>query len=191
MTLGRHDGFGEPEYSAPARRWPAMIDKDSRVAADCKIGAETRIWQFASVIRGAVIGQGCTIAAGAIIDAARIGNRCLIGGGAFIPPGISISDDVFIGPHVVFCNDSWPDTSKEGFDLAALLSGEFETVRVEHHASIGASAVILPGVVISEYARVAAAAVVTRDVPPRCIYKRNGEIVSIDPNLATKRMRRA
>lgn len=136
-----------------------MISKKAHVS-DAVIGERTSVWQFASVIRGAVLGEGCTVAANAIVDGARIGDRCLIGHGAGVHPGAYVGDGVFIGPGAVLCNDAWPRAHKRGFDPTQ------RSVTVESGASIGACAVVLPGVRIGAGAMVAAGVTVTRDVPP-------------------------
>jgi acetyltransferase-like isoleucine patch superfamily enzyme len=147
------------------------------------------VWQFASVIRGGVVGADCNIGSGATIDSARLGDRVSIGHGAFICPGIFIEDDVFIGPGVIFCNDAWPSTDKTGFDLDALISGSIVTTRVRAGASIGAGAIVLPGVDIGEYAMIAAGSTVAKSVEANHLHKRNGEICPIDPTRPIQRMR--
>ena len=42
-------------------------------------------------------------------------------------------------------------------------------ITIENHASIGANATLLPGIIIGEYAMVGAGAVVTKDVPPKAV----------------------
>lgn len=128
---------------------------------DGRIGVDTIVWQFASVIRGAVIGDECSIGSCSIVDGARLGNRVRVGHGASIPPGVWIGDDVFVGPGVVICNDKHP--GRGHFDMQALLNGAV-VVRIENGANIGAGSVILPGVTIGEGAMVAAGSVVTKDV---------------------------
>lgn len=171
-----------------------MIDPYAKIhhlahVEDSTIGANTRVWQFASVIRKATVGEECQVAAGAIIDGAHIGHGCIISNGAHVNPGIWIGDGVFIGPRVTLCNDTWPRTSKQGFDLDKMISGEFITTRIEDGASLGASAVILPGVIIGRRAMIAAGAVVDRSVPPDCIFKRSGTIAKIDQERFHRRMR--
>ena len=75
----------------------------------------------------------------------------------FIPSGVIIEDDVFIGPGVVFTNDKFPKSQ-----------GEWKLLKTEvkKGASIGAGAVILPGITIGEGAMVGAGSVVIKDVPP-------------------------
>jgi len=155
------------------------------------IGARTRVWQFASVIRSAVVGMDCTLATCSIVDGARLGNGCIVSHGAFIDPGINIGDDVFIGPHVSLCNDAWPRTVKTHFNIDLLISGEFVTTKILDGASVGANAVVLPGITIGKRALVAAGAVVDRSVPPDCIFKRNGSIIKIDFERLGRRMREA
>jgi UDP-2-acetamido-3-amino-2,3-dideoxy-glucuronate N-acetyltransferase len=89
----------------------------------------------------------------------------------------------------VFCNDVWPTTSKDGFDIAALISGEITTVRVEQGASVGAGAIILPGVIIGYQAAVAAGAIVRFNVPALHIYLRDDRIMPINGPVMSKRMR--
>lgn len=173
-----------------------MIDESAIVhpraeVKDSIIGARSRVWQFASVIRDAHVGEDCSIASCAIVDGADLGDRSIVSHGAFIDPGIVIGCDVFIGPGVKLCNDAWPRTDKTGFDIAALITHEFVTTRIEDGASLGAGVIVLPGIVIGKDAMIAAGAVVDKNVPALHLYKRNGAMVPIDPARTMQRMRRA
>lgn len=163
-----------------------MIHPQAQIGETVTIGTRTRVWQFASVIRGARIGEDCNIASCAIIDRAVVGDRCIVGHGSSLHPGTYIGNDVFIGPAVTFCNDRWPRVPKDGFDIEWLLAGGV-SIMVKDEASIGAGSVILPGVVIGSGAMIAAGAVVDRSVPACCLFKRNGKIVPIDPGKRPKR----
>jgi UDP-2-acetamido-3-amino-2,3-dideoxy-glucuronate N-acetyltransferase len=158
------------------------------VADGCSLGDGTFVWQFASVIRGAVIGQQCSIGACAIVDGAQVGDNCKIGHGASLHPGTRLGDDIFVGPGAVFCNDLWPRTHRNGFDMDALKTRA--TVIVEDGASIGARAVVLPGIRIGRKAMVAAGVVCDRDVPEGMILRRSGcvELMPQDDGT-TRRMR--
>lgn len=154
------------------------------------IGARTRVWQFASVIRHAHVGDDCSIASCAIVDGADVGDGSIVSHGAFIDPGIVVESGVFIGPQVSLCNDFWPRAHRRGwFDIEDLISGKVVVTRVENSASIGANAVIMPGLVIGVRAMVAAGAVVTKDVPMDHLYRRDGVILPIDPARDVRRMR--
>ena len=149
------------------------------------IGAYTKVWQFATVIRKSVVGEHCNIASCAIVDGALVGDNCIIGHSAFIAPGIVIGNDVFIGPHVSMCNDYWPRVAKDGwFDIQKLIDREIIVTAIEDGASIGVNAVIIPGVTIGARAMVAAGAVVRCNVPPDFLYQRDGSLVPItgEPN---------
>ncbi len=151
---------------------------------DCtvEIGTCTKIWQFATVIRSAKIGEYCTVGACSVVDGAEVGDRCLIGHGAQIHPGTKIGNNVFVGPGAIFCNDMWPSTKKDGFEI-----GDNWTIVVEDGAVIGAGAVILPGVRIGKGSMVAAGAVCDEPLPPGVIFQRNGYIASMP--TGRKRMR--
>jgi acetyltransferase-like isoleucine patch superfamily enzyme len=139
---------------------------------DADIGARTKVWQFASVIRGAKLGEDCVVGSCAIVDAATIGDRCHIGHGAQVHPGSVLGDDVFVGPGAVICNDAWPRVHKRGFEAPGVAV-------ICDHASIGANAVVLPGLTVGVGAMVAAGAVVTRSVPARHRYLASGQVEPI------------
>jgi UDP-2-acetamido-3-amino-2,3-dideoxy-glucuronate N-acetyltransferase len=149
------------------------------------IGKGTKVWQFASVIRRSQIGEDCCIASCAIVDGCRLGDRVRVSHGAFLDPGMRIGDDVFIGPGVKFCNDIWPRSHKDGwFDMEELCSGRIIVTEVNNGASIGAGAIIMPGLTIGARAMIAAGAVVSFDVPPDHLYRANNSIEEIrkEPN---------
>lgn len=156
-----------------------MIDERAQVDDSVKLGAGTRVWQFATVIRGAVLGDHCVVGACANIDAARLGNGCRVGHGASLHPGLHAGDEVFFGPGAIVCNDPWPRVRSTDFDLKKLLDG-FVCVRIGNQASIGAGAIVLPGRTVGDGAMVAAGAVVSKDVPAGFLLKRSGKLVKID-----------
>lgn len=144
------------------------------IVDDASIGEGTRIWQFASVIRGAKIGKDCSIGGCAIVDAATIGDGCMVGHGAQLHPGTKVGKSVFVGPGVIICNDRWPRVEKDGFDSALILEGKFTTVEIGDHVNIGAGAIILPGVKIGSSSMVAAGSIVTHSMPQCSLWKRKG-----------------
>jgi acetyltransferase-like isoleucine patch superfamily enzyme len=122
------------------------------------IGRATKIWQFVVVLPGARIGDNCTVCSHCFIESdVVLGDRVTVKNGVFLWDGLQVGNDVFIGPNVTFTNDRYPRSGNHAFK-------RFETV-IADNASIGAGAVILPGVHIGRGAMVGAGAVVTRDVP--------------------------
>ena len=77
--------------------------------------------------------------------------------------GITIEDDVQIGPRVNLTSENHPLDPQ---DRKTLLLG---SILIQRNAWIGAGASILPGVTIGENAVVAAGAVVSRDVPANTV----------------------
>ena len=132
-----------------------------------QVGAGTRIWAFAQVMRGAVVGRDCNIGGHSFVEAgARVGNGVTVKNGVCVWEGVCLEDYVFVGPQACFTNDRYP-RSPRGPSAAGRYATKawLEGTRVCEGAAIGARAVILPGLTIGRYALVAAGAVVTRDVP--------------------------
>ncbi len=124
-----------------------------------KIGLTTRIWQFVVVLPGAVIGEECNICSHCLIENdVVIGNRVTLKSGVQLWDGLRVEDDVFIGPNVTFTNDKKPRSK--------IYPAEFEQTVIRKGASVGAGAVILPGLTIGEGAMIGAGSVVTKDVAP-------------------------
>lgn len=138
-----------------------LIHKLADVASDA-IGEGTRIWQFVVILPRARIGAECNICAHVLIENdVVIGDRVTVKSGVQLWDGTRVGDDVFIGPNATFTNDKFP-RSKHYPD-------SFLPTIIENGASIGAGAVILPGLVIGRGAMVGAGAVVTQNVAPRSL----------------------
>ena len=73
--------------------------------------------------------------------------------------GITIEDDVFIGPHCVLATEYHPENPAERHSLLT------KPIVVKRNAWLGANVTVLAGVTIGEDAIVAAGSVVTKDVP--------------------------
>ncbi len=126
-----------------------------------KVGRFTSVWHHSVILAQAVIGQGCSI--GSFCEIGRgsvIGDGSRIGSFTFLPSNTRIGERVFVGPHVMMCDDEHPyvhGAEDPPYDAKPPI--------IEDDAVIGAAAVLLPGVRIGKGARVAAGAVVTHDVP--------------------------
>lgn len=77
--------------------------------------------------------------------------------------GITIEDDVFIGPHCVLATEYHPE------DPATRHSLLTKPIVVKRNAWLGANVTVLAGVTIGENAIVAAGSVVTKDVPDNMV----------------------
>ncbi|GIW99736.1 MAG: hypothetical protein KatS3mg111_3069 [Pirellulaceae bacterium] len=133
-----------------------MIHPLADVKAE-EIGCGTKIWQFCVVLQGAKIGSDCNICSHCFIESdVIVGDRVTIKNGVQLWNGTRIENDVFIGPNATFTNDKYPRSKNHDFDCLGVI--------VRQGASIGAGAVILPGIEIGANAIVGAGAVVTEDV---------------------------
>lgn len=136
-----------------------FVHPDGRCESE-NVGAGTRIWAFAHVLKGAVVGKSCNICDGAFIESgARIGDGVTVKNQVMIFEGVTIEDEVFLGPGVIFTNDMNPRAfiKKHGDELLPTL--------VRTRATIGAGSVVVCGTTIGDYAFIGAGSVVTRDVP--------------------------
>lgn len=170
----------------------AMVHPKAHVDDSVALGAGTKVWQFASVTRGAILGRDCSVSPFVMLDGSVYGDGVIFSAGFAAGAGFAVGNNVFFGPSSLLVNDLYPLAEKEGYEDAALRSGERWAVIIEDDVIVGGHAVILPGVRLGRGCIVAAGAVVTRDVPPGMTYRRNDYI---DPNpvdrelLRTKRHR--
>jgi UDP-2-acetamido-3-amino-2,3-dideoxy-glucuronate N-acetyltransferase len=159
MSADAPDAHATPEFS--------------RIAPDVKLGKGVEIFRFVNLY-GCEIGDETQIGTFVEIQKnARVGRRCKISSHTFICEGVTIEDECFIGHHVVFINDRWPDAVNAAGALQTEADWTVVPTRVERRASIGSGAVILCGLTIGEGARVGAGSVVTKDVPPFAVVAGN------------------
>jgi UDP-2-acetamido-3-amino-2,3-dideoxy-glucuronate N-acetyltransferase len=137
---------------------------DRGLCESTDVGAGTRIWAFAHVMKGAIIGEGCNVCDHAFVEGgARIGNHVTVKNAVLLWDGVTLEDDVFVGPNAVFTNVARP---RVGYKRG---SGEMEKTLVRRGATIGANATIVCGITIGERAFIGAGAVVTKNVPAHAL----------------------
>jgi len=136
-----------------------FIHESSYIDEDCRIGEGTRIWHFSHVLKGSSIGRDCVIGQNVMIGPdVSVGDRCKIQNNVSLYKGVTLEDEIFIGPSVVFTNVYNPRAFIEK-------KNEYKDTIVKRGATIGANATIVCGVIIGRYAFVGAGAVVREDVP--------------------------
>jgi UDP-2-acetamido-3-amino-2,3-dideoxy-glucuronate N-acetyltransferase len=137
----------------------SFVHPSARLEEGAQIGAGTRIWQHAHVMRGACLGERCTLGQNvSVASGAVIGNDVKIQNNVSVYDGVVIEDAVFLGPSCVLTNVTNPRAEVSRRAL-------FERTLLRRGATIGANATIVCGLTIGRYAFVGAGAVVTRDVP--------------------------
>lgn len=128
------------------------------------VGAGTRIWAFAHVLAGAVVGERCNICDHAFVESgARLGNNVTVKNGVLVFDLVTVEDDVFLGPGVVFTNDLRPRAAiKKGHDA-------LDPTLVRTGATLGAGTVVVCGNTIGAYAFTASGTIVVNDVPAHAL----------------------
>lgn len=140
-----------------------FIHESAYVDDGAQIGAGTRIWHFCHIITGAVIGERCSLGQNVVVmGGTRIGNNVKIQNNVSVYEGVTLEDDVFCGPSMVFTNVINPRSHVSR-------KHEYRKTLVKRGASIGANATIVCGATLGEYSFIGAGAVVSRDVPPHAL----------------------
>ena len=161
---------------------PAFVHPTAEIETGAVVGAGTKVWHLAHIRSTAAVGADCVIGRNVYVDAnARVGDRVKIQNNVSVYQGVTIEDEVFVGPCAVFTNDLRPRAQNPDWTITPTV--------VRRGASIGANATLVCGVEIGEYAMIAAGSVVTRDVEPYQLVAgnparpkgrvdKNGEVVS-------------
>ena len=125
----------------------------------CEIGAGSKIWHFTHVSSGARIGARCSLGQNVYVaGTAIIGDGARIQNNVSVYDGVTLEEDVFCGPSMVFTNVRNPRAHVSR-------KHEYLPTRVRRGATFGANCTVLCGITVGRYAFAGAGAVVTRDVP--------------------------
>lgn len=120
------------------------------------------VYPTAIVCEGVELGEGCMIGTHVYIGKySVIGAGTRIQHGAFLPNRTQVGERCFIGPLAVMTDDKWPRVNNYRYRA--------EPPILEDDCNIGAGAVLLPGIRIGHHATVGAGAVVTSDVAPHAV----------------------
>ena len=131
----------------------AVVDEGAVLGADC------RVWHFAHISAGARIGTGCSFGQNVFVaNDVRIGDFVKIQNNVSVYDAVTLEDEVFCGPSVVFTNVHNPRA-------AVARKNEYRPTLVKRGATLGANCTVVCGTTIGRHAFVGAGAVVSRDVP--------------------------
>ncbi len=148
-----------PLGSAGVSQRNVRIHPTAIVEDEASIGDGTSVWHHAHVRALAVVGAGCVIGKNVYVDDhVIIGCRCKLQNNVSVYNGVTIGNDVFVGPSATFTNDRVPRAFNAEWRITPTV--------VFDGASIGANATVVCGTTLGEYSMVAAGATVTRDVHP-------------------------
>lgn len=160
LQAGETVPFNDPQYSEIFR----IVERTMKLLAELNASTDSStVRKILGEITGQPIDSGTTLFLPFQIN---LGKFTRIGKNVFINHdctfldmgGITIEDDVMIGPKVCLTTESHPIDPQERKKLLV------KPIVIKRNAWIGAGATILPGVTIGENAVVAAGAVVAKDV---------------------------
>jgi len=142
-----------------------FVHESSYVDDGVVVGRGTKIWHYCHLLTGTIVGERCRIGQNVVIGPrVSLGSNCKIQNNVSIYEGVTLEDDVFCGPSMVFTNVITPRCA-----FPRNTVDDFAPTLVKRGASIGANATIICGCTIGEHALIGAGAVVTKDVPAYAI----------------------
>ena len=132
------------------------------VLAGATIGDGALIGDQAFVRERSRIGAGSIVGRGSVVDNdVVLGERVRVQTNVYLTAFTVVEDDVFVGPGAVTTNDDTIGRRQHGEPLRG--------ATLRRACRIGGGSVLTPGVEVGEEAFVAAAALVTHDVPARTV----------------------
>jgi len=156
------DGKEAPVSPASAGKHPDpgySLHPTAVVDSGARIGRGTKIWHFSHILGGSTVGEGVNIGQNVVVGPdVSIGNGCKIQNNVSVYKGVTLEDDVFCGPSMVFTNILNPRANIPRMH-------ELRRTLVCKGATLGANSTIVCGHTVGRYAFVGAGSVVTRDVP--------------------------
>jgi UDP-2-acetamido-3-amino-2,3-dideoxy-glucuronate N-acetyltransferase len=145
------------KYCKKGRIDDIFVHETAEIENNVTIGKGTKIWRWCHVESYAVLGEGVMLGMGVHIGpGVRIGNNVRIQDNCSVYRGVTLQDNVFVGPCVVFTNVNKPKIFRKA---------EFDDILVKEGAVLGANCTIVSPCTIGKNSFVAAGSVVIGDVP--------------------------
>tara|TARA_B100001741_G_C16535941_1_gene591903 strand:- start:556 stop:1104 length:549 start_codon:yes stop_codon:yes gene_type:complete len=133
--------------------------KTSIIDKNCTIGKNSKIWHWSHISKNSKIGSNCVIGQNVFIgENVKIGDNVKIQNNVSVYQGITIENDVFCGPSVVFTNVKYPTSTRK------VKKKNYEKTLIKKGATLGANSTIICGLEIGENAIVGAGSVVTKKI---------------------------
>ena len=142
----------------------AVIREGTIIYGDVSIGDDFKTGHFVLIREKTQIGNNVLVGTHSVIEGyCTLGDNIKLQTGVYIPLFTTIGSNVFVGPYATLLNDKYP--ARKNYKLKSPV--------VADDVSVGAKAIILPGVTIGKGAFIAAGAVVTKDVPSGTLARGN------------------
>lgn len=149
------------------------VNEETQIGRECVIRSGCTIYSGVKINDRVIFGHNVVVRENVTIGSrSKIGTNAVIDGSSTIGADVSIQtgvyvctystveDSVFLGPCCVFTNDKY--VTQKPFKLIG--------PTVKKGASIGANALLFPGVTIGEGAVIGSQALVNGDVPPKTVW---------------------
>lgn len=141
----------------------SFVHETTVIDNNVDIGSGTKIWHFSHILSGSTIGENSNIGQNVVIGPdVTIGQQCKIQNNVSVYKGVTLEDDVFCGPSMVFTNIYNPRSEIRKMD-------QVWPTYVKQGATLGANCTIVCGITIGRYAFVGAGAVVNKNVPDHAL----------------------
>lgn len=122
-------------------------------------GDDCLVWAFTVIGERVSMGARCSIGSHCYLGHdVQLGDDVRLQSHVFIPNRVILGSRVFVGPGVLMTDDRHPRVNHTGYIA--------EPPIIEDDVSIGAGAILLPGVKLGRCCVIGAGAVVTHNVPP-------------------------
>lgn len=146
---------------------------------DVKIGDGSKVWHYCHIRNNVSIGKDCNLGDYVFIDSGVIiGDETKIQNYVPIYHGVTLEEGVFFGPNALTTNDMIPRARAGSGELKGKDDWKVSSIHIGKDASIGAGAVLRPGITIGENALIGVGSVVTKDVPAGAVVVGNqGRII--------------
>jgi UDP-2-acetamido-3-amino-2,3-dideoxy-glucuronate N-acetyltransferase len=147
---------------------PAYVHPTAIVEEGVELGPGTSVWSHVHVRAPARIGRDCILGEKSYVAyGVEIGDRVKVNAFVYVCTGVTLEDGVMVSAGTIFTNDPTPRATTP--DLGRLRTSEpdedtLSTV-VRVGASLGAGALVGPGVEIGRFSMVGMGSLVTHSVP--------------------------
>jgi len=138
-----------------------IVRSGAAIYSNVTLGNDVSLGHNVLIRENVTIGNGSKLGTNSVVDGTTtIGNHVSIQTGVYVCTYSTVEDSVFLGPCCVLTNDKY--VTQKPFKLIG--------PTVKRGASIGANALLFPGITVGEGAVVGSQAMVNVDVPPRTIF---------------------
>lgn len=154
---------GRPVRAGGPAKPGCFVHETAVVDPGARIGAGTKIWHFSHILGDTVLGENCNLGQNVVVGPrVTVGRACKIQNNVSVYEGVTLEDEVFCGPSMVFTNIVNP---RAGISRR----GEIKPTRLRRGATVGANATIVCGHDLGQYCFIGAGSVITRDVPAHAL----------------------